>query len=355
MTERRLVTIRRINAIDPIEGADAIEVATVDGWKVVVSKSDAFRINDLVIFHEIDSLLPERAEYEFLRERCYVKNSVEGAGFRLKTIKLRKQVSQGLILPVVNGTVGYETATGGYTFKDVIEGEDVTEFLGVKKYDRILSSTLGGKARGNFPPFVPKTDAERIQNCYRTFEREWKNHTFEVTTKLDGTSFTAYRLSCPDTGHNQFGVCSRNLDLIETEDNLYWQIARKYQLEEKLASLHFDAAIQGEIMGPTIQGNKEQLNDNKLFVFNIFDIENRIYIDADARTTIVNNFDLDDAPCLNFVSGSNFNSVQDFLTMADGPSYNPNVLREGIVFKSIDDPSVQFKAISNKWLLKHGE
>lgn len=360
MTDRALATIRRINAIDLIEGADKIVVATVDGWKVVTAKDNGFKVDDLVIYFEIDSLLPERPEFEFLRDRCFVKesNSINGAGFRLKTIKLRKQISQGLIMPVVHqyndDLVAIETIED--TVLIFAEGEDVTEFLGVKKYERPVPANLAGKAKGNFPSFIPKTDAERIQNCYRTFENEWKEHLFEATVKLDGTSFTAYYRRHPDIIEGQFGVCSRNIDLVETEGNVYWEVARKYDIESKLRSLPFSAAIQGEIIGPGIQGNKEKVSENKLFVFNIWNIDEGRYLNADERNSIcIYSFNLGQTPFIGNFLGSSFNSVQNFLDLANGPSYNPEVKREGVVFKSIDDPSVQFKAISNEWLLEYGE
>lgn len=380
MSERALATVRRIAAIDPIEGADKIVVATIDGWKVVTAKDNGFKAGDLVIYFEIDSLLPEREEFEFLRDRCYVKegNSINGAGFRLKTIKLRKQVSQGLIMPTIPVPTTYEGPQEYCFIKHpnepewvsiFSENDDVTEFLGVKKYEKPVAANLRGVARGNFPSFIPKTDAERIQNCFRTFEREWKDHVFEATVKLDGTSFTAYLKKGESIGEingneakfvDRFGVCSRNLDLVETEDNLYWQVARKYDLENKLRSLPFSAAIQGEIIGPGIQGNKDKVAENMLFVFNIWNIDERRYLNVHERNEILQNIGLEGVPEISGFGGyrprgETFKRVQDFLDFANGPSYNAGVKREGVVFKSITDPSVQFKAISNEWLLEYGE
>jgi len=360
--ERALASIRRIAEINPIEGADRISVATVDGWQVVIANDVGHKVDDLIIYYEIDSLLPELPEYEFLRKNCYVKegNSVNGPGFRLKTIKLRKQISQGLIMPVFDNYDNDDTAaikgvSGGTII--VHEGDDVTEFLGVKKYEKPVPATWGGKVKGNFPSFIPKTDAERIQNRFRSFENYWNDHTFEATIKLDGTSFTAYYRKHPDLIEGAFGVCSRNLDLEEAEGNLYWSIARKYGIEEKLRSLPFSAAIQGEIMGPGIQGNKEGLTEHTLFVFNIYNIDEGRYLDPTERWQILLDIwdeKIPEAPFMQMVHGSEFGSVVDFLAYAEGPSLFAKE-REGVVFKSLTDPTIQFKAISNKWLLSNGE
>lgn len=349
MSDRKLASIRRIAEIREIPGADNIVCAVVDGWELVTQKSNNFREGDLVVYFEIDSVLPEREEFEFLRDRCYVsaERSVNGAGFRLKTIKLRGQVSQGLILPWRT----FYTDLLGYN--NIYDGFDLTEILGVVKYEKPLPANLAGKARGNFPTFIPKTDQERIQNCFRTLENKWIDHLWEVTMKLDGSSFTAYYRTHPDLSEGQFGVCSRNLDLQETEGNAFWQAARKYNLEENLRLLGRSVAIQGELMGPGIQGNKEKLTELSMFVFDIYDIDNKTYVDAYERYDLCEKLDLPHVPLIEdeFKFDKNTLSKDAILEMADGPSLFAN-LREGIVFKSRTDPNVSFKAISNKWLLK---
>lgn len=355
MSERKLASIRRISAIRPIEGADNIVCAVVDGWELVTQKSNGFKEGDLVVYFEIDSVLPEREEFEFLRDRCYVseKNSVNGAGFRLKTIKLRGQVSQGLILPL-SSLYGALLGTNDY-----YEGMDLTEHLGVVKYEKPLPASLGGTAKGNFPSFIPKTDEERIQNCYKHLVNKWGSHRWEVSMKLDGSSFTAYYRRSPNLLHGEFGVCSRNLDLQETEGNAFWQVARKYDLESKMSKWGQSLAIQGELMGPGIQGNKENLNELKMFVFKIWDIDHQRYLNPEERYDMVEHFGLESVPIvedlikLQHENGEMW-SVQEILEFADGPSLNAKQ-REGLVFKSYHDPSVSFKAISNKWLLKGGD
>lgn len=212
MTERKLASVRKIADIQPIPGADAIDVATIDGWKVVVKKGE-FQIGDLAIYFEIDSWIPKDVAPFLNKGRTY--NGVEGE--RLRTVKLRGQVSQGLLLPVncIHGHATVEnTATGIGMI--VNEGIDLTEFLNIQKYEKPLPGALVGVARGSFPSFLRKTDQERAQNMTRDLRR-WEDEgaMWEVTEKLDGSSMTCY------LHEDVFGVCSRNLDLLETEGNAF--------------------------------------------------------------------------------------------------------------------------------------
>jgi RNA ligase (TIGR02306 family) len=362
---RKLATVRRITSLSPIEGADRIEVAQVDGWKVVTQKG-IHRVGDLAVYFEIDSLLPELPEFEFLRKTSYVKTSQEGSGFRLKTIRMRGQVSQGLIVPIRELTQ-YLCADPAdpYDQRDLNEdwleeGQDVTELLGVKKYERVIPAQLAGKVRGNFPGFLRKTDQERIQNYIGTFMRKYRDHTWECSLKLDGSSMTVYYYAPED----RFGVCSRNLDLIETDDNAFWTVARKFNLEEKLRAAHAyhgcgsSYAIQGELVGPGIQGNREGLKELYFFVFDVWDIDQQVYLDSETRRSLVEDeLGLKHVPVYETCTYG-FDSADGFLEYAeyafDGGSIN-HPEREGLVFKSLDDPNVSFKAISNAFLLKGGD
>lgn len=354
-TERKLVTIRRIAAIDPIEGADRIVRATVDGWQLVTQKSNNFQVGDLVTYFEIDSLLPEIDEFEFLRP-YFVTKSVNGPGFRLKTIKLRGQISQGLILPLTKIDDKWFMERPGIGAWLVDEGDDVTESYGVKKYEKPIPANLAGTIRGNFPSFIKKTDQERIQNCFKEWSNLWREEEFEVTLKLDGSSFTAYYLQQSEKNPvARFGVCSRNLDLIETPENAFWQVARKLNLEEKLASVGHSVAIQGELMGPGVQGNREGLTALDLYVFDMFNIDTFKYMYAPERHEFCENNDLRHVPIIDYAGVfSGFMSAKDFLEYAERPSLN-HKQAEGIVFKSIKFPCYSFKAISNAFLVAGGD
>jgi RNA ligase (TIGR02306 family) len=363
---RKLATIRKIVSLTPIPDADRIEVAQIDGWKVVVQKG-LHEVGDLVVYFEIDSLLPIKEEFEFLRKGCYVKNSQEGEGFRLKTIRLRGQVSQGLIIPIRELTNDFwldqrtqESVWTTVNGEPLVEGLDVTDLLDVKKYEKIIPAQLAGQIRGSFPSFIRKTDQERVQNFIGTFMKKYREHKWETTLKLDGSSMTVY------FNDGDFGVCSRNMNLKESEDNSFWQVARKNDIEQRLKNLcanpNFDIgglnlAIQGELMGPGVQGNREQLKELDFYVYDVWSIDAQRYLNSWERRNLIDNLGLKHVPVYETVTYG-FDDADGFLQYAeyafDGKSIN-HPEREGLVFKSIDDPNVSFKAISNKFLLKGGE
>lgn len=341
-TERKLASVRVINSIQPIPNADKIELVTVDGWNVVVAKDVGHKVGDLVIYCEIDSFLPIREEFEFLRKSSYKKmGDVEG--FRLRTVKLRGQVSQGLILPI---SVLNPPDTNIYVTP--FEGLDVTEMLDIVKYEPPIPAELSGKVKGVFPSFIPKTDEERIQNLTKEYE-EWKyqsKHQFYVTEKLDGSSATFY------VKDGEFGVCSRNLELLETEGNTFWKVARELDLENKLKSLGKNISLQGELIGEGIQGNPYKLKGQTVRFFNVFDIDKQERLNLRDFIVILELLGLQSVPIL----GTQFflpDSVEELLQVAEGKSVlNPDTEREGVVVRSVDG-SISFKAISNAFLLKN--
>lgn len=360
MSERRLATVRRIDEINPIPGSDFLEVVTMDGWNSVVPKSDNHTVGDLVIFAESDSFLPTWPEFAFLEKSSLRKMiTPEGSrtGYRLRTIKLRGQISEGLVIPLdkpspvgeVENNPWYINIESQKIFEPVFEGDEVTDLLGIIKWELPVHASLAGKVRGNYPSFLKKTDSERIENFIKDFNRKYRDHTWEVTTKLDGSSFTAY------INDGEFGVCSRNLDLAESEGNSFWIAARKNGLEEKmpLVETQFglkNFAIQSELMGVGVQKNREQLPDLDIYVFDIYDIDNHTKIDAETRHKIVDFLGLKHVPFHGFQKLGHLQTAKDFLDMAEGPSINHKV-REGLVFKSVDDPNVNFKAIANSFKL----
>lgn len=348
MSERKLATIRRINAITPIEGADKIVCATVDGWKLVTAIDNGFKVGDLVVYLEIDSWVPHHVA-PFLSKDKEPREYNGVKGERLRTIKLRGQVSQGLIMPlsVLPHSLGYEFAA--------TEGEDVTHWLNIQKWERPIPVQMAGKMRGNFPSFIFKTDQERIQNLAKKLD-SYRGLTFEVTEKLEGSSMTAYRRAVDETV--DFGVCSRNIDLIETEENIYWQVARKYDLPGILERAGLNIALQGELIGPNVEGNIYGLKEHEFRLFDIFDINTATYWDEDRRDAFAAEHGILIAPPdpKNPRFTLHDATIDDILAWAEEfPSSLAPVLREGIVFKCIEDPNISFKAISNKYLLKKGD
>lgn len=363
---RKLASIQKIESLSEIVGADQIEVARVLGWDVVVKKGE-FEVGDLAVYFEIDSFLPRRPEWEFLEKSSLCKMG-DKEGLRLRTIKLRGQISQGLLLPIKSIFEPSEEYPGNWEYTkaldaiyhgdrveipfetevwDLEDGDDLTKLLDVIKWDPPVPARLAGKVRGNFPSFLRKTDQERIQNCYRTLQNKWLNHFWEVSIKLDGSSFTAYYNAETD----QFGVCSRNLDLAESGENAFWQVARKYGLETKMREHGISIAIQGELIGPGIQGNPEGLAELDMYVFDIFDVRTQRYFASLERQLLTEYFGLNHVPVIDIVQLHEC-KLEDILEFADGPSLYAK-RREGIVFKSLDDPNVSWKAISNQWLLKN--
>lgn len=336
---RKLASIKRIDTIEPIEGADMIELATVGGWKVVVAKNVGHKAGDMIVYCEIDSFLPIKPEFEFLRKSSY-KKMVDGTeGFRLKTIRLRGQTSQGLILPMsVFGDFGWTA----------YEGLDVTEMLGITKWDPPVPANLAGVAKGNFPSFIKKTDEERCQNLKKEYEG-WKdsNEEFYVTEKLDGSSATFYHRD------GEFGICSRNLELERNDDNTFWKVAKELKIEEKLKELGRNISIQGELIGEGIQKNRYKIKGHTVRFFNVFDIDKFEKVSYDDFVkTIGEDLELQTVP-ITVVPGFKLpETIDDLLKMAEAKSVmNDKAEREGVVIRSRDN-KISFKAISNKFLLK---
>lgn len=333
---RKLASIRTISALNPIEGADRIEVATIDGWNVVVN-TGIHTVGEVIVYFEIDSLLPIRDEFEFLRKSSYIKLNDGTEGFRLKTIRLRGQVSQGLVTPLS------VLPAGNWDI-----GDDVTDVIGVVKYEAPIPANLSGAVKGNFPSFIQKTDEERAQNFAKDWSR-FKSYKYFVTEKLDGTSFTCYLRD------GEFGVCSRNLELKMDESNTHWKVAIENELEKKLRSIGRNLAIQGEIIGEGIQKNPYKIKGQKLFVFNIFDIDKYEYISKNETKLILEKLNLNSVPEINTEMDLP-NSIDEALKIAEGKSaINNKTEREGFVWVAIDSPErISFKTISNKFLLDGG-
>jgi RNA ligase (TIGR02306 family) len=296
----------------------------------------------MVVYCEIDSFLPIRDEFEFLRKSSFKKMG-EQEGFRLKTIKLRGQVSQGLILPI--SVVPITQFATGHNLPEIL---DVTEMLGIVKYEPPIPAELSGKVKGLFPSFIPKTDEERIQNLTKEYG-EWKyqsKHQFYVTEKLDGSSATYY------IKDGEFGVCSRNLELLETEGNTFWKVARELNLEEHMKATEKNISLQGELIGEGIQGNPYKIKGQTVRFFTGFDIDKYQRISFPELVVMLSDMGLQYVPVLNKEHGFMLpETVEDMLKYAEGKSaLNNNTEREGVVVRSMDG-TISFKAISNKFLL----
>lgn len=346
---RKLASIQKIDDLQPIEGADRIEKAVINGWNVVVGKG-IHQVGDSICYLEIDSWVPHDVAPELSRgNEPRVYEGVKGE--RIRTMKLRGVVSQGYVIPL--------SALPHLRSKmDLSVGDDVTDILGVLKWEKPIPAQLQGQAKGSFPSFISKTDQERVQNLLKDrsyFDGEW-----ECTIKLDGSSMTIY------TKDGDVGVCSRNLELKDNEDNQnnsFVRMAHELEYSKSLPvvaeMVGFDFAVQGELMGPGIQGNREKFNSLKFYIFDIFNITEQRYLLPNERVQVFNllngqNTNYHHVPIvtssIDFGSGNNLN-VDLFLDIAEQPSIN-HKYAEGVVFKHLSDSTKSFKAISNKFLLK---
>ncbi|MCK5538890.1 MAG: RNA ligase (ATP) [Bacteroidales bacterium] len=327
---RKLVSIQKIKSLEPIKGADAIEKAQVLGWQLVVKKGE-FKVGDLCVYCEIDSIMPDKPEFAFLKPRK----------MRIRTVKLRGQVSQGICFKLSVLPKGIKIA----------EDLDVTEIMGVEKYEAPIPASLSGIMKGKFPSFIPKTDETRVQILQDLLDKNQGAKCY-ISEKLDGSSVTYYMKD------GEFGVCSRNLEFIEDDENSIWKVARELDLENKLRSLNKNYALQAEIVGESIQKNTLKLRGQTVFFFNVFDIDAYKYLDFDEFTAFLQSLELASVPIIEkeYILE---NDINKFVEMSIRKSLiNPNGWCEGIVIRShkeqfINNERLSFKAINPKFLLKY--
>jgi RNA ligase (TIGR02306 family) len=360
MSERKLARLVVLDEVIAHPNADALDIATIGGWRVVAQKG-LYVTGDIACYFEVDSWIPhEIAPFLSKDKEPKVYEGVKGE--RLRTIKLRGEISQGLLIPVDELPNSNEivaelnrqalSSMGGFDI-------DLTEQLGILKWERPVNANLAGLAKGNFPQFIRKSDQERVQNLKRQYQDAVaSNEEFNVTYKLDGSSFTGYvKKNAEDVVVT--GVCSRNLELKfeGNVENLFVKTFNKYNLDDKLRTYHAvtgrNIALQGEMVGNTIQGNFEGLDDTQLFIYNVFDIDTQQYLLPGEARHVCNDLDLAMVPTFNPRMPLPA-TIAEILLMADGPSGLNGKFREGLVFKSLTR-NFQFKVVSNRYLLKTGE
>ena len=346
---RKLVTVRKVDKLFPIPGADFIELAMIGGWSCIVKKGE-FQVGNKGLFFEIDSWIPATdTRFEFLGKTKAYKSR---EGWRIRTMKMRKVLSQGLLLPLSS-------------FPEInLKDEDHAETLSVEKWENQRETTGSGDPKGKFPTFLQKTDQERLQNLAHYFELH-KDTEFEETKKLDGSSITMFRVAAdlpwykklvnklvPDYYEaSRFGVCSRNLELKKGE-SLFWSTALKYGMDKKVP-LGF--AVQAELIAPSIQANHEKVSEPEIHIYDIYDINKERHCSTAERLTIMANQipDVPHVPIIDhgvkiFQTCTTFDEFQERVT---GISMNKGTVSEGRVYKAMDG-SFSFKLISNKYLLK---
>lgn len=404
---RRLVTIRKINDLAPIDGADFIELATIDGWQVITKKNE-FQIGDYCVFLEIDSFVPvQLPQFSFLAGSSCKIDETGTERFRLRTKKLKGVVSQGLALPIKLfwnelQSIIYKRNDDPISIESEMEElleeledsrDGIEQFLNVTKYERPDERNGGAqkcKAAGNFPIVIPKTDEDRVQNIFGKYSQTMKGVPFRKSLKLDGSSETISFMSNPDFfvdkvdeeirvynpetqemelvevkpypfqwEDGQVSVCSRNLALKFDPESHFWKAALKDDIPARLKDYCVEnnrqLALQGEVMGPGIQGNREELTEHQFYLFRIWDIDNKCFLDDADFLEVSKTLGLTLVPQGEVVYFfDEYSTIAEALASADHGSIKHKIA-EGDVFKSItkiDGQTVHFKVINNKYLLK---
>jgi RNA ligase (TIGR02306 family) len=322
-------TIQKISAIEKHTNADALEIAKVLGWNVIVKKGE-YVAGDICVYVVIDSVLPEKPEFEFLRNKH----------FRIKPIRLRGVESAGICFPV-NIVPGYvaKTANKDEFFRSWKEedggekrmvyevGDDVSELIGVKHYEKPIPAQLAGQAVGHFPSFLIITDEDNLRT-YPDAVPELYSRPYYITRKDDGSSGTFFMRG------TEFGVCSRRIHLKETEGNGFWKMAHKYDIQNAITKAFpdRDIALQGEVVGPGIQHNKLGLTELEFHLFNIFDIKARLFLDYDTLVNFTTDYNI---PFVTVIeSGTAYShTLEELIALANAQTYPTGGPAEGIVIR----------------------
>ncbi len=333
MSDHKLASIQTVTELRPIAGADRIEAASVLGYQTVVKKGE-FRPGDPCVWHEPDTIVAERPEYEFLRKQK----------FRLKIARFKGQVSQGLALPLAVVPENCRLPLGS----------DVSEAIGIRKYEKPVPVHLAGKVKGGFPSFIIKTDEPNLRS-YPEALAEFTGRPCVITQKVDGSSATYYRR------REEFGVCSRNLELLEDSENALWKVGRELKIEEALATLDGDYALQGEVHGLGVQGNHLGLKVVTFAAFNLFDIILREFL---PHAELVKFCASHGIPVVSTVWEGEFRfTLEELVTLANRQEYAPGLPAEGIVIRPtvetrslvLNSGRLSAKVISETYGLKYGE
>lgn len=346
--ERKMASIQTVAEVKAIPEADLICAYRINGWWLVDTVGK-YRVGEKVVYCEPDAWVPN-ALAPFLSKGKEPREFNGVKGEKLRTVRLKKQVSQGLLLPL--------SPTCDMIDSELFEGLDVSIPLNIQKWEAPLPACLVGQAKGLFPSFLRKSDQERIENYVYEVFTENKDSKFEVTLKLDGSSCSTYFKD------GEVGVCSRNLELKLNEDNAsntFIATATKTGLLEALTKMGKNLMVQAELVGPNIQGNKDQFMEHNLYVFDIFDIDSFSYLSPANRILAFQElkaygFMGTHVPIRHIDVTLEELGITDVATSkvyADTPSINAKIA-EGYVFKRMDG-KFSFKSINTKFLLKFSE
>jgi len=344
---RKLASIQRIWKIEPIEGADRIELAHVLGWQCVVNKGQ-FQAMDLAVYFEVDSFLPVRPVFEFMRSSSYRNSNIMGEGFKLRTMKFRGQISQGLLLP---GSQFPEIPA------DAELGTDVTELLGVRKWEIEEKATTGGNVIGELPYDIPHTDETRVQ-AEPELIQAFAGLEYYISTKMDGSS---HSIGVDEDG---FHVTGHNFEYKDDGSSSFYEFVNKAGLKEKVLAFAKKNelktfTVQGELCAPGIQKNRLKLFKPEWYVFTIR--ENGKRVGLRRMEDICRELEMTMVPIeeVGMDLPSKYHTVEALLERADG-EYPNGGKKEGIVIRPTEpvfcpliSASLSMKVVSNKYLLKN--
>lgn len=334
---RKLASVQKISSLTPLGKNNQEELATVLGWKVLV-RANQFKVGEKIIYFEIDSILPSGQKWT---------KKIKPKHLHVQTVKRYNEIFQGMIMKL-------DTLLKiDYNMKidELEEGHDLTEFLGVTKFDE--NSEEGKKEKEKkFPTdIIEKSDEIRVQSNL-TYIELFSGKEFYSSIKYDGSSAT-YLIE-PNT--NKFKVCSRNLGISEDEKNIYNDIAIKYDIKNKLLKTGGLYAIQGEVYGPKVNGNPLEIPELSIAIFTIKNIKNNYYLGLDEMRKVCKELDL---PMVEVVEEGVFNykTVEELIEKSKGNYPGTNGPREGLVYRlkegwNIDGKRFSFKVINDDYLLK---
>jgi RNA ligase (TIGR02306 family) len=306
----KLASIEIIKSIKEHPNADALEIASVLGWQTIVKKGE-YKEGDRVIFVVIDTILPVRPWSEFLADKKNPEKPI-----RLKTIKLRGEYSQGLVLPI-SILDGNTFAAGRWQI-----GADVGAELGIKKYEKELPASLSGEIIGTFPNYlVAPTDEDNALSNLDIVEEVLK-HNLTVTWKLDGSSCTII-VNYGEISH----VCSRRMQIKESDSNAFWIAANKLRPNIPLG---WSGVIQGEVCGPGIQGNQLKLLEPTLYIYQIREIHDT-WMTYDEMRSFANN--ILKSETVPKIEHGYIKSLEGLQAIADNLKFDKDIPAEGIVVR----------------------
>jgi len=313
----KIAYVGRVTNVAPIDGADFIDSCTVvcgSGGKWVGTVHEETKVGDLVEVYLQDCIVPKEDRFHFMEKYKYI----------VKMKRFKGTPSECLIMPL--------TIVG-----DV--GDDISNIIGCTKYEKALPTSIHGDTLTTFPQFIRKTDELNFQSA-NDLVSTLIGKKFYSTLKIDGTSCTMYKAD----GH--FGVCSRNLELKENVKNAFWKIAKKYRLDELLPDGY---AIQGEVAGPGIQGNSCKLREIEFFLFNVYDINKRQYLDFHQMLHFISTSQMK-IYTVPIIEHSNIFELKgdEALRRYAERSYQNGGCAEGVVFRPINEVIVNGNRLSFK-------